>query len=107
MNLWLNPHGIWYYRKVAILPCGRRKDVKKSLQIRAKSAVRNRVYRKCSPVCDLVQCRVFSPQISHNLALPATNPACCLSVQIICSWLVGPVWSLSQNGEGEGSGELA
>ena len=50
---------------------------------------------------------VFSPQISHNLALPATNPACCPSVQIICSWLVGPVWSLSPDGEGEGGGELA
>ncbi len=45
---------------------------------------------------------VFSPQISHNLALPATNPACCPRVQIICSWLVGPVWSLSQDGGREG-----
>lgn len=45
---------------------------------------------------------VFSPQISHNFVLPAINPACCISVQIICSWLVGPVWPLSQDGEREG-----
>ena len=31
MNLWLSPHGIWYYRKVTTLPCGRRKEIKKSL----------------------------------------------------------------------------
>ncbi|MFL9625354.1 hypothetical protein [Aeromonas jandaei] len=29
MNLWLSPHGIWYYRKVTTLPCGRRKEIKK------------------------------------------------------------------------------
>src|SRR5690606_35965978 len=75
--------------KVTIHPCGRRKEFTKSLQIRDTSADRNREYRNCSPVCDLVQCRVFSPQISHNLALPATNPGCCPRVQIICSWLVG------------------
>lgn len=40
MNPWLNPHGIWYYRKVAILPCGRRKEFKKSLQTRDKLAAR-------------------------------------------------------------------
>ena len=28
MNLWLSPHGIWYYRKVTTLPCGRRKEIK-------------------------------------------------------------------------------
>ncbi len=34
MNLWLSPQGIWYYRKVTVLPCGRRKDIKKSLRTR-------------------------------------------------------------------------
>lgn len=36
MNLWLSPHGIWYYRKVTTLPCGRRKEIKKSLHTRDK-----------------------------------------------------------------------
>ncbi|PKQ78835.1 hypothetical protein CJP16_09855 [Aeromonas sobria] len=36
MNLWLTPHGIWYYRKVTTLPCGRRKEIKKSLHTRDK-----------------------------------------------------------------------
>jgi hypothetical protein len=45
VNLWLNPHGIWYYRKVAILPCGRRKDVKKSLHTRDKLVSREKLGR--------------------------------------------------------------
>ena len=43
MNLWLSPHGIWYYRKVAILPCGRRKEIKKSLHTRDKLCARHKV----------------------------------------------------------------
>ncbi|UNP90273.1 tyrosine-type recombinase/integrase [Aeromonas encheleia] len=43
MNLWLSPQGIWYYRKVTMLPCGRRKDIKKSLRARDKLAVRENV----------------------------------------------------------------
>ena len=42
MNLWLSPHGIWYYRKVTTLPCGRRKEIKKSLQTRDKLCARHR-----------------------------------------------------------------
>lgn len=45
MNLWLKPHGIWYYRKVAILPCGRRKDVKKSLRTRDQLVAREKLGR--------------------------------------------------------------
>jgi hypothetical protein len=40
MNLWLSPHGIWYYRKITTLPCGRRKEIKKSLQTRDKLKAR-------------------------------------------------------------------
>lgn len=40
MNLWLSPHGIWYYRKVTTLPCGRRKEIKKSLYTRDKLTAR-------------------------------------------------------------------
>ncbi len=50
MNLWLSPHGIWYYRKVTTLPCGRRKEIKKSLHTRHKlTAVP--LLRNCLPVC--------------------------------------------------------
>lgn len=38
MNLWLSPHGIWYYRKVTRLPCGGRKEIQTSLQTLAKLA---------------------------------------------------------------------
>ena len=43
MNLWLSPQGIWYYRKVTVLPCGRRKDIKKSLRTRDKLVAREQV----------------------------------------------------------------
>ncbi|MFQ2047571.1 tyrosine-type recombinase/integrase [Aeromonas veronii] len=43
MNLWLSPHGIWYYRKVTTLPCGRRKEIKKSLHTRDKLCARHKV----------------------------------------------------------------
>jgi len=43
MNLWLSPHGIWYYRKVTTLPCGRRKEIKKSLCTRDKLCARHKV----------------------------------------------------------------
>ena len=45
MNLWLSPHGIWYYRKVTTLPCGRRKEIKKSLHTRDKLTARHKVAR--------------------------------------------------------------
>ncbi|MGY3929326.1 phage integrase family site specific recombinase [Aeromonas encheleia] len=43
MNLCLSRHGIWYYRKVTTLPCGRRKEIKKSLQTRDKLVARSKV----------------------------------------------------------------
>lgn len=46
MNLWLSPHGIWYYRKVTTLPCGRRKEIKKSLYNRDKLTARAAVVAK-------------------------------------------------------------
>lgn len=45
MNLWLSPQGIWYYRKVTVLPCGRRKDIKKSLRTRDKLVAREKLGR--------------------------------------------------------------
>ncbi|MGL4753274.1 MAG: hypothetical protein ACRCXB_12845, partial [Aeromonadaceae bacterium] len=43
MNLWLSPHGIWYFRKVTIMPCGRRKEIKKTLRTRDKSEAKKKV----------------------------------------------------------------
>jgi len=43
MNLWLSPHGIWYFRKVTIMPCGRRKEIKKTLRTRDKSEAKRKV----------------------------------------------------------------
>ncbi|MGE6099275.1 tyrosine-type recombinase/integrase [Aeromonas salmonicida] len=43
MNLWLSPQGIRYYRKVTVLSCGRRKNVKKSLRTRDKLVAREKV----------------------------------------------------------------
>ncbi len=40
MNFGFSPHGIWYYRKVTTLPCGRRKEIKKSLHTREKMIAR-------------------------------------------------------------------
>ncbi|PKQ74534.1 hypothetical protein AOX56_20845 [Aeromonas sobria] len=40
MNLWLTPHGIWYYRKVTTSLCGCRKEIKKSLHTRDKLTAR-------------------------------------------------------------------
>lgn len=43
MNLWLSPLGVWYYRKVTILPCDRRKDMKRSLCTRDKRLAHEKV----------------------------------------------------------------
>lgn len=51
MNLWLSPHGIWYYRKVTTLPCGRRKEIKKSLHTRDKPTARAAVAKRLACVC--------------------------------------------------------
>jgi len=45
VNLWLSPHCIWYYRKVTVLPCGRRKEFKKSLRTRDKLVARETLGR--------------------------------------------------------------
>ncbi len=43
MNLSLSPHGIWSYRKVTTFPCGRRKEIKKSLHTRDKPCAFHKV----------------------------------------------------------------
>ncbi|MBL0626559.1 site-specific integrase [Aeromonas jandaei] len=61
MNLWLSPHGIWYYRKVTTLPCGRRKEIKKSLHTRDKLTA-------CAAVAKLLACVRSRPK---PIQLPA------------------------------------
>ncbi|MEH8227335.1 hypothetical protein [Aeromonas veronii] len=61
MNLWLSPHGIWYYRKVTTLPCGRRKEIKKSLHTRDKLTAR-------AAVAKLLACVRSRPKL---IQLPA------------------------------------
>ncbi len=63
MNLWLSPHGIWYYRKVTTLPCGRRKEIKKSLHTRDKLWARKKVAK-------LFACMRFRPK---PMQLPADD----------------------------------
>lgn len=43
MNLSLSPHGICCYRKVTMLLCGRRKEIKKSLHTRDKPCACHKV----------------------------------------------------------------
>lgn len=82
MNLWLSPHGIWYYRKVTTLPCGRRKEIKKSLHTRDKLTARAAVAKLLACVRSRAQPVVQSasepenPQPQPNIkpAVPAAKP---------------------------------
>ncbi|MCF3099385.1 integrase [Aeromonas australiensis] len=82
MNLWLSPHGIWYYRKVTTLPCGRRKEIKKSLHTRDKLTARAAVAKllacvrsKAKPVVQPTS-EPENPQPQPNIkrAVPAAKP---------------------------------
>ncbi|MGY4023305.1 phage integrase N-terminal SAM-like domain-containing protein [Aeromonas sobria] len=82
MNLWLSPHGIWYYRKVTTLPCGRRKEIKKSLHTRDKLCARHKVTQlfacvrsKAKPVVQPTS-EPENPQPQPNIkpAVPAAKP---------------------------------
>lgn len=85
MNIWLSPHGIWYYRKVTTLPCGRRKDIKKSLRTRDKLAAREQVAKMLACARSRVKPAAVQPEPqSHSLPelqqllqqiQPAVNPA--------------------------------
>ena len=82
MNLWLSPHGIWYYRKVTTLPCGRRKEIKKSLHTRDKLCARHKVTQLLACVRSKAQPVVQSasepenPQPHPHIkpAVPAAKP---------------------------------
>ncbi|HFO0254485.1 TPA: tyrosine-type recombinase/integrase [Raoultella ornithinolytica] len=45
MSLMLSRHGIWYYRKVNLMPCGKRREYRRSLGTRSKTEALKRVER--------------------------------------------------------------
>lgn len=45
MSLMLSRHGIWYYRKVNVLPCGKRREFRRSLGTRSKTEATKRSLR--------------------------------------------------------------
>ena len=57
-NLWLSPHGIWYFRKVYLLPSGKRKEIRKSLRTRCKRTAQALVLNMLIPTNTI--------QHSHN-----------------------------------------
>jgi hypothetical protein len=65
MNLWLSPHGIWYFRKVTTLPCGRRKEIKKTLRTRDK-------YEAKQKVLDLLACVRSGGKSRADTPLPSS-----------------------------------
>ena len=77
MNLWLSPHGIWYFRKVTIMPCGRRKEIKKTLRTRDKSEAKRKVLDLLACVRSDGKTRPVEPLPSSFLeqaSLPASDP---------------------------------
>lgn len=62
VNLWLSPQGIWYYRKVTVLPSGRRKDIKKSLRTRDKLVAREQVAKMLACARSRVKSESVQPE---------------------------------------------
>lgn len=85
MSLWLSPQGMRYFRKVTVLPCGRRKDIKKSLRTRDKLVAHEQVAQMLACARSRVKSvAVQSEPQSHSLpefqqlpqqTQPAVNPA--------------------------------
>ncbi|MBH2616923.1 hypothetical protein [Serratia ureilytica] len=42
-SLMLSRHGIWYYRKVNVLPSGKRREIRRSLRTHSKSEAKKRI----------------------------------------------------------------
>lgn len=85
MNLWLSPQCVRYYRKVTVLPCGRRKDIKKSLRTRDKLVAREQVAKMLACARSRVKPAAVQPEPQPNYQpepqqlpqqiQPAVNPA--------------------------------
>ncbi len=77
MNIWLSAQGICDYRKVTVLPCGRRKDIKKSLRTRDKLVAREQVAKMLACARSRVKPAAVQPepqQLPQQIQ-PAVNPA--------------------------------
>ncbi len=61
-----HPHGIWYFRKVTIMPYGRRKEIKKTLRTRDKSEAKRKVL-------DLLSCVRSSGKNRPDTLLPSPS----------------------------------
>lgn len=90
MNLWLSPHGIWYYRKVTTLPCGRRKEIKKSLHTRDKLCARNKV----TQLLACVRSRPADVNVApHEQSVPRNPRFYCLVTRMAALYLSRP-WEI-------------
>ncbi|HHL3336976.1 TPA: tyrosine-type recombinase/integrase [Klebsiella pneumoniae] len=71
MSLMLSRHGIWYYRKVNLMPCGKRREYRRSLGTRSKTEALKRVER----FADRPWTVVDTPQVaSIPLDIRQTSP---------------------------------
>ena len=69
MSLMLSRHGIWYYRKVNLMPCGKRCEFRRSLGTRSKTEALKRVERLADrpwTVVDTPQVASISPVIRQT-----------------------------------------
>ncbi len=79
MSLWLSPQGMRYFRKVTVLPCGRRKDIKKSLRTRDKLVAHEQVAQMLACARSRVKSVAVQPepqrqpQQTPSAASPAPN----------------------------------
>ena len=70
MSLMLSRHGIWYYRKVNLMPCGKRCEFRRSLGTRSKTEAIKRVERfadRSWAVVDTPQVASTPPDIRQTL----------------------------------------
>jgi len=82
MNLWLSPHGIWYFRKVTLLPCGRRKEFKKTLRTRDKSEAKKKVMDLLACARSAVRTRPDKSKTLASQEQPSHQPASSIVVPI-------------------------
>ncbi|EEV5818323.1 site-specific integrase [Escherichia coli] len=70
MSLMLSRHGIWYYRKVNVLPCGKRREFRRSLGTRSKIEALKRVERFADRPWSAIHASpiaLIAPTIRQNL----------------------------------------
>jgi len=98
VNLWLSPQGIWYYRKVTVLSCGRRKDIKKSLRTRDKLVARDKVAQLLACARSRVKPETVQPEpqpssLPEPQRLQQQTPSAASSAPVGPSAIASPVLS--------------